>query len=167
MQPVVSELWIYPIKSARGIAVNETRVEPSGPTLDRRWMLVDEDGLFLSQRRLPRMALLTPRFAGEAVVVEAPGMSPLTIAPVPASFNGESIPVRLWRDELRLPHPDPRCSDWFSRFLNHSCRLVHLPDTVVRGVEPPFDLSPWRVSLADGYPLLLIGQASLDALNNR
>jgi uncharacterized protein len=71
---VLSEIWIYPIKSARGVAVNETRLDVSGPVRDRRWMLVDDDGLFLSQRRLPRMALLSPRFEGDDLVVEAPDM---------------------------------------------------------------------------------------------
>jgi uncharacterized protein len=162
---VLSQIWIYPIKSARGIAVNETRLDVSGPLRDRRWMLVDDDGVFLSQRRLPKMALLSPRFDGEDIVVQAPDMPPLVIA----SWSGEGdwISVQVWRDQLKLPHPHLRYSEWFSSFLGQSCRLVHLPPTVVRGVEPPYNSRPWRVSLADGYPLLLVGQASLDLLNDR
>jgi uncharacterized protein YcbX len=162
---VLSEIWIYPIKSARGVAVNETRLDVSGPVRDRRWMLVDDDGLFLSQRRLPRMALLSPRLEGDDLVVDAPDM-PLLLIP---SWSGEGdwISVRLWRDQLQLPHPDLRYSQWFSSFLGQSCRLVYLPPTVVRGVEPPYNSRPWRVSLADGYPLLLVGQGSLDLLNEK
>jgi uncharacterized protein YcbX len=128
-------------------------------------MLVDDDGLFLSQRRLPSMALLSPRFEGNDLVVEAPDMPPLLIP----SWSGEGdwISVRLWRDQLQLPHPDLRYSQWFSSFLGQCCRLVHLPPTVVRGVEPPYNSRPWRVSLADGYPLLLVGQGSLDLLNEK
>ena len=162
---VLSEIWIYPIKSARGIALQKVPLDLSGPVPDRRWMLVDHDGLFLSQRRLPRMALLSPRLEGERIVVEAPNMPPLTIPSW--SGQGEWVSVRLWRDKLQLPHPDPGCSEWFSAFLGESCRLVHLPDTVLRGVEPPHDTPRFRVSLADGYPLLLVSHASLDMLNER
>ena len=162
---VLSQIFIYPIKSARGIAVHEAPVDVSGPLQDRRWMLVDNDGLFLSQRRLPKMALLAPRFAGNDLVVEARGMPPLAIR----SWSGEGdwIPVRLWKDQLQLPHPDQQYSEWFSSYLGQSCRLVYLPPTVVRPVEPPYNHPNWRVSLADGYPLLLVTQASLDLLNER
>ncbi len=162
---LLSQLWIYPIKSARGIAVNETAIDLSGPVRDRRWMLVDDEGLFLSQRRFPKMALLSPRLAGNNLVVEAPDMPPLVIP----SWSGEGdwISVRLWRDQLQLPHPDLRLSQWFSSFLGQSCRLVHLPASVLRRIEPPYDTLPCRVSLADGYPLLLLGQASLDLLNEK
>jgi hypothetical protein len=83
------------------------------------------------------------------------------------SGDGDWVSVRIWRDQLQLPHPDPEYSRWFSSFLGQSCRLVHLPDAVTRGVEPPYDSAPWRVSLADAYPLLVIGQGSLDLLNER
>lgn len=163
--PVLSQIFVYPIKSARGIAVSEIRVGVSGPERDRRWMLVDEDGLVLTQRTLPRMALLAPRLDGEDMVVEAPGMEPLKIR----SWRGEGdeVRVRIMGDELRVPHPDPKYSAWFSGFLGQPCRLVHLPDTVVRPVEAPYDKAPWRVSLADAYPLLVLGQASLDLLNEK
>ena len=162
---VLSQIFIYPIKSARGIAINETLMDMSGPLQDRRWMLVDNDGLFLSQRRLPKMALLSPRFEGNDLVVDAPDMPPRVIR----SWTGEGdwIPVRLWQDQLQLPHPSSRYDEWFSSYLGQSCRLVYLPPTVVRPVEPPYNNPNWRVSLADGYPLLLITQASLDLLNER
>jgi uncharacterized protein YcbX len=160
---VLSQIFIYPIKSARGIAVNETPVDITGPLRDRRWMLIDNDGLFLSQRKLARMALISPHFEGEDLVVDAPNMPPLFIR----SWTGEGdwIPVQLWQDQLQLPHPNSEYSEWFSSYLGQSCRLVYLPPTVVRPVEPPYNNSDWRVSLADGYPLLLVTQASLDLLN--
>ncbi len=162
---VLSQIFIYPIKSARGVTVSETPVCTSGPLQDRRWMLVDRDGLFLSQRRLPQMALLSPRFDDSDLVVEAPGMPPLLIRRW--SGEGDWLPVRLWQDCLRLPHPNSEYSEWFSSFLHYPCRLVHLPSIVTRPVEPPFHSSEWSVSLADGYPLLLLSQASLDGLNQR
>jgi len=161
----LSQIFVYPIKSARGIEVPATHVDTSGPFEDRRWMLVDEHGMFLSQRKLPRMALIEPRFEQSDLVLTAPGMSPLVIPRW--SGEGEWIPVRIWRDHLNLPHPNGRYSDWFSSFLGKPCRLVYLPGEVTRYVEPPFDGPKWRVSLADGYPLLLVTQESLDLLNAR
>jgi uncharacterized protein YcbX len=159
----LSQIFIYPIKSARGIAVPETQVLSSGLRQDRRWMVVDEHGMFLSQRKLPRMVLIEPRFAGPDLVLTAPGMSPLVIPRW--AGDGEWIPVRIWRDHLKLPHPNQGYSDWFSTFLGSRCRLVYLPDEVTRYVEAPFDDPKWRVSLADGYPLLVVTQSSLDLLN--
>ena len=161
----LSQIFIYPIKSARGVAVAETQVDNSGPLQDRRWMVVDEHGVFLSQRKLPRMVLIEPRFEGAGLVLTAPGMVPLVIPRW--SGEGEWIPVRIWRDTLKLPHPNQAYSEWFSSFLGRSCRLVYLPDEVSRCIEAPFDDPKWRVSLADGYPLLVVTQASLDVLNAR
>ncbi len=162
---VLSQIFVYPIKSVRGIAVDETLLDVSGPVQDRRWMLVDSQGLFLSQRKLPRMALISPSFDGTNLVVTAPGMVPLVISEW--AGEGETMTVTIWRDKLTLPHPNQLYSDWFSRFLGRPCRLVHLPDTVARPIEPPFQESPWRVSLADGFPLLVLAQASLDLLNHK
>lgn len=161
----LSQIFIYPIKSAKGMPVPETQVDNSGPLQDRRWMLVDEHGLFLSQRELPRIVLIEPRFEGPDLVVTAPGMSPLVIRRW--SGEGDWIPVQIWRDHLKLPHPDPSYSEWFSSFLGRPCRLVHLPDEVIRPIEPPFDSPKWRVSLADAYPLLILTEASLDLLNTK
>jgi uncharacterized protein YcbX len=162
---LLSQIFIYPIKSARGIAVSEVQLDNSGPLQDRRWMVVDEKGLFLSQRKLPRMVLIEPHFEGSNLVVTAPGMSPLVI---PAwSGEGERVPVRIWHDYLTLPHPDRAYSNWFSSFLGQPCRLVYLPDEITRYVEPPFNDPRWRVSLADGYPLMVVTQASVDLLNTK
>lgn len=162
----LSRIFIYPIKSARGIAVAETELDTSGPDNDRRWMLVDEEGLFLSQRKVPRMALIEPRLEGADLVVAAPGMSPLVISAA-SRGAGELVPVTIWHDHLKLPHPKPAYSEWFSTFLGQSCRLVYLPDNVVRNVEPPFDGAGWRVSLADAYPLLVMTEASVMMLNEQ
>src|SRR5947209_4067631 len=119
----LSQIFIYPIKSARGVEVAETQVDNSGPLQDRRWMVVDENGVFLSQRKLPRMALIETRFERSDLVVTAPGMSLLTIPRW--SGEGEWIPVRIWRDDLKLAHPNQGYSDWFSSFLGTRCRLVY------------------------------------------
>jgi hypothetical protein len=162
---LLSQIFIYPVKSAKGIAVSQAQLDNSGPVQDRRWMAIDEEGVFLSQRKLPRMVLIEPRFEGPNLVLTAPGMSSLVISRW--AGEGEWIPVRIWRDHLRLPHPNQDYSDWFSSFLGRPCRLVHLPDEITRYIERPFDDPKWRVSLADGYPLLIATQASLDLLNTR
>lgn len=126
-------------------------------------MLVDDEGICLTQRKLPRMVLIEPRFDASDLVLTAPGTSPLVIRKW--SGEGESIPVRIWRDNLNLPHPDQAYDEWFSSFLGRTCRLVHLPDEVRRNVEPPFEDTKWQVSLANAYPLLVLAQASLDLLN--
>jgi uncharacterized protein len=161
----LSRIFVYPIKSARGIEVEQTELDLSGPVRDRRWMLVNDDGVAITQRTQPRMVLMTPRLEGDELAVEAPRMTPLQIR----SWTGEGewVRVRIWDDELRVPHPDPAYSEWFSSFLGQSCRLVHLPGAVVRPVQPPHNEAPWRVSLADAYPLLVLGQASLDLLNQK
>lgn len=161
----LSQIFVYPIKSLRGIAVSETQLDTSGPLRDRRWMLVDHEGVFLSQRTVPRMALLRPRLEGAGLIVTAPKMPPLLISEW--SGEGDWLPVRIWRDHLTLPHPNQSYSDWFSAFLGLPCRLVYLPDTVQRPVEPPYNQPESRVSLADGYPLLILTQASLDLLNEK
>jgi uncharacterized protein len=161
----VSQIFIYPIKSARGTAVSQTQLDRTGPVNDRRWMLVDGDGIFLSQRTCPQLALVWPRFEGTDLVVTAPNMSPLRISSW--SGEGEWLPVRIWRDRLELPHPSQAYSDWFSAYLGQPCRLVYLPDSVARPIEAPYDKPEWRVSLADGYPLLLMTEASLDHLNQK
>ena len=161
----LDQIVVYPIKSAAGIPLTEVELGTTGPVLDRRWMLVDKDGQFLSQRRIATMALLTPRFEGAALTVEAPGLAPLTISTWQG--EGEWIPVRLWRDHLRLPAPSQYYDEWFSTALRETCRLVHLPSSVLRPVEAPFDRDPWRVSLADAYPLLVLGQGSVNSLNQK
>ena len=125
---LLSQIFVYPIKSSGGIAVSEALLDVSGPIQDRRWMLVDSDGLFLSQRKLARLALIRPHFDGSDLVVTAPGMSTLVISEWRG--EGEKIPVTIWRDQLKLPHPNQAYSDWFSRFLDRACRLVHLPDNI-------------------------------------
>ena len=119
----------------------------------------------LTQRTQPRMALIVPRFEGDELIVEAPDMPALRIA----TWTGEVkwFRAQVWRDELRLPEPDAASSEWFGSFLGQPCRLLHQPDSVVRPVEAPWDTAPWRVSLADSFPLLMIGRASLDLLNQK
>ena len=155
----VVDIAIFPVKSARGISVAEAEVEPRGLKGDRRWMVVDARGRFVSQREEPRLALLTTAFSasglrlavdGEELEVERPGA-------------GEPrLPVSVWDSTLVLPEARI-ASEWLSARFGQALRLVYQPDNARRPTSDwaePGD----EVSLADGYPLLVATTASLDAV---
>jgi len=162
----VSELHVYPLKSARGIALREVSLDGRGPAGDRRWMLVDAAGAMLSQRQLPHMALIAVASGSPDLVCSAPGMPPLRVAP-PAAGNSQRIFARLWDDEVDVRLAGDAAHAWFSQFLGFPCRLVYQPDYAFRQVNRIYAAQGVGVSLADGFPLLLIAQASLDDLNRR
>jgi uncharacterized protein YcbX len=159
----LSDLRLYPIKSCGGIAVDESEVDERGLRHDRRWMLVDETGSFMSQRKLPRMALIKVRLESDGLVVDAPGMSTLQVPFGPP--DGKPMLARVWTDLVEAQTVDD--DSWFSEFLGVSCKLVYLPDESVRQVDPAYAEPGDRVSLADGFPFLLISEASLADLNAR
>jgi uncharacterized protein YcbX len=159
----LSDLRLYPIKSCGGIAVDEWEVDERGLRHDRRWMLVDETGSFMSQRKLPRMALIKVRLESDGLVVDAPGMSSLQVPFGPP--DGKPMLARVWNDLVEAQTVDD--DSWFSEFLEASCKLVYLPDESVRPVDPAYAEPGDLVSLADGFPFLLISEASLADLNAR
>ena len=159
----LSGLNVYPIKSCGGIPVEEWEVDERGLRHDRRWMLVDETGCFISQRELPRMALVKVRIESDGLIVDAPGMASLSVPFVPP--DGRAVLARVWGDLVEGQAVDD--DSWFSEFLGVSCRLVYLPDEAVRKVDPAYAEPGDRVGLADGFPFLLISEASLAYLNAR
>ncbi|HET9440945.1 MAG TPA: MOSC N-terminal beta barrel domain-containing protein [Longimicrobiales bacterium] len=158
----VSELYVYPIKSTRGIAVASAQLVERGFQLDRRWMLVDADGVFISQREAHRMALIDVAVRDEALHVSAPGMEPLTI---PLRADGPLVRSRVWKDEVSAISVSTEADQWFSAFLERSCRLVYMPDSTERVVDRDYVADDRLVGFADAFPLLIIGQGSLDRLN--
>jgi len=162
----VSELHIYPLKSARGIALREMVLDDRGPAGDRRWMLVDAAGAMLSQRDLPRMALISVTNGSQDLVCTAPGMPPLRLHK-PAVLTSPRISAQLWDDQVDVQLAGDAAHSWFSQHLGVPCRLVFQPDDSFRQVNRVHAATGVGVSLADGFPLLLIGQASLDDLNRR
>ncbi|RMF61669.1 MAG: MOSC domain-containing protein [Bacteroidetes bacterium] len=164
-RPQVSALFIYPVKSTRAVALDRVEVTRLGPRDDRRWMLVDPDGRAVTQREAPRLALVAARPEGQGLRVTMPGETPLWV-PVPPA-DAPRIPVRVWDDRFLAALADEAVHRAFSSFLGRSVRLVHQPDEVVRPVDPTYGRAGDRVSLADGFPLLLTTGASLDELNRR
>ena len=162
--PSVSGLFIYPIKSCRGIRVSEWPVAERGFFADRRWMIVNAAGLFVTMRELPQLTLVVTRLEGEALVLEAPGLSPLVL-PL-QSEHGEVCQVQVWLDSVRaVVHAAG--SAWFSAYLGAPHRLVYMPNSHLRQVNPERARPADVVSFADGYPFLAISEASLADLNAR
>jgi uncharacterized protein YcbX len=160
----VSGLYVYPIKSCGGFAVGEWGAGATGFRHDRRWMLVDEDGVFLSQRRLPRMALVRTSIKDDRLAATAPGMPPLEL---PLHPDGPRTLASVWGDTVEVTRMGADADGWFSEFLGVACRLVHMPHDSVRLVDPQFARAGDRTGLSDGFPFLLISEASLDDLNTR
>ena len=157
-------LYRDPVKSLAGQVQQAMSVGPRGPELDRHWMLVDAQGRFLTQRQLPQMALIATRFVDGGVLrLQAPGMPDLAVG-APA---GDRLDVHVWRDSLTAVRVGDVADRWLSDFLGVHCHLVELPEDVRRPVDPDFAMPDDQVGLADGFPFLLISQASLDDLNHR
>lgn len=163
----LSALYRYPLKSAIGEPLERSRVDGLGLHGDRRWMLVDaESGRFLSQRALPRMTQLLARWQGEERLrLSAPGLAPLEVAVPDAGASAR--PVSVWDDALQVPDAGDEAADWVSQLLGRPCRLVYLPPERARQVSRKYAEPGERVAFADGFPLLLIGQGSLDDLSER
>ena len=162
----VSELHIYPVKSLGGISLQNATLTDRGFEYDRRWMLVDGDNRFLSQREIPRMALLQVELNEKGLIIrhKTREQEPLFISLQP---EGEPCMVEVWGDRCRANFVNHQADQWFTAMLQTPCRLVYMPDTSRRQVDGRYAIDKEIVSFADGYPLLLIGQASLDDLNTK
>ena len=163
----LSGLYRYPLKSAAGESLEETGLDALGVTGDRRWMVVDAGtGRFLTQRLLPQMSQLQARWQGtEQLLLRAPGMSELRVA-LP-NQRAELRAVTIWRDSLQVPDAGEAAALWLSQLLGRVCRLVQVPAAYARQVDTAYAEVGDKVAFADGFPLLLIGQASLDDLSAR
>ncbi len=161
----VTELNIYPVKSTRRIALTESEVLPRGLPWDRRWMLVDADGRFLTARQYPALARVDTALGETALRVSVDGREPLQIPLTPPAAQTTS--VTIWRDRCQAMPVGAGADRWFSDYLGVSCRLVQMTDELVRPVNPDYGRAADEVSFADGFPMLLISEASLADLNRR
>jgi uncharacterized protein YcbX len=166
----LSGLILYPIKSCAGMAVQEAAVTSAGlfahGVHDREWMLVTEEGQFLTQREHPRMALITPRSIGASLEISAPGARPLVLEL--AAEDGPARQVQIWDDTVSAGDCGDAAAHWFSSVLGSPCRLVRFQRDVVRPTSTKWTGGvPAQTRFADGYPLLLIGAASLADLNGK
>lgn len=163
----LSALYRYPLKSARGESLDSSPLGLLGLEGDRRWMLVEPgSGRFLTQRLLPHMSQLSALYNGEGgLSLSASGLAPLDVALPGAEENLRGVTV--WRDSLRVPDAGDAAATWLSKFIGRPCRLVQVPAERARQVDTAYAQPGDRVAFSDGFPLLLIGQASLDDLSSR
>jgi uncharacterized protein YcbX len=163
----LSDIYIYPIKSLGGIRLEKAVIEKRGLQYDRRWMLADEKGNFLTQRKFAQMALLQVEITAEGLLVSHKE-NKLTPLLVPLEANDEkSSLVSIWNDVCFAFEVKAEANKWFSEALGMPCKLVHMPDNAMRHVDPEYARPQDLVSFADAYPFLVIGQESLNDLNNR
>lgn len=168
MALTISQLFVYPIKSLGGIAMDQALVQERGLQYDRRWMLVDEQGQFLTQRTLAGMALLQVQLLADGLQVShrtRPGLPPLYIAFEPVSQ--QRLRVSIWDDTCEAVEVTAEANSWFSQALGLPCRLVFMPEDCRRQVDLTYAREGDITSFSDAFPLLLIGEASLADLNHR
>ena len=162
----VSQLYIYPVKSLGGIPLSTANITDRGLEHDRRWLLIDDNNIQLTQREYPNMALLQPKITPDGLLItHTPTNTPFLIPykPTTTAF----VNVQCWDDIVRAQLVDPHADTWFSDILNTNCRLVYMPDETHRQTDLQYTQKGHFTSFADGYPFLLIGEASLDELNSR
>lgn len=166
----LSGLFLYPIKSCAGMAVQEAMLGQSGLSAhgvaDREWMLVDAAGQFLTQREHPRMARITPLPMRDALMVSCPGQLPFAL-PLAHDAHATVRPVAIWEDVVQAADCGDAAARWFSAAIDAPCRLVRFGPTarrVTSGRWTGGEGVPTR--FADGYPILVIGAASLDDIND-
>lgn len=161
---ILSGIAIYPVKSLAGISANSWPVTEKGFQYDRKWMIIDNDRQFLSQRKLPKMALIKTALTDKTLILSAPDMEdlPLPLAPV----DGYIINSTIWHDQCGARSVSAEADQWLSDFLKQDCRLVYQPDEVIRPVDPDYAKPTDKVAFSDGFPFLLISENSLTALNH-
>ena len=164
MRPVLSALNIFPVKSCAPLPLDSATVEPRGLRNDRRCVVTDETGKFLTGRQHPRLTLLRVVPDGDALVVTTDGMPPLRLVP-PAT--DARFDVTVWANTIAALSAGFTADAWISLFLDMPARLAYMDDACVRPVTREYSREGDEVSFADAFPLLVISEAALDALNEK
>lgn len=164
---LISQLYIYPIKSLGGIGVNSAIVTSRGFQHDRRWLLVDENNSFLTQRVFPQMALLKVEIEVDGLRVAHKTKGDTIKIPFTAHLYKAKAEVTIWDDTCTAQFVSDEADRWFSTMLGIKCRLVYMPDDTERRVDQNYARGQDITSFSDAYPFLIIGQASFDELNGR
>ncbi|MFI5356466.1 MAG: MOSC domain-containing protein [Opitutales bacterium] len=160
----LSGLFIHPVKSLRGISVTEADLDDLGLVGDRRFLVVDDQGRFLTQRTLPRMALIETALTADTLILRNPHHGS---SAVPRHEPGPPVTVQVWRDTVEAEDCGVEIAVWLADFLRQPCRLVRIGRDYRRAVNPARARPGDEVSFADGYPLLAISEASVAHLNDR
>lgn len=160
----LSHINLFPVKSCAPLTPAEGHVEWRGLRGDRRWMIVDAEGRFLTARKHPRLVLINAQVEGANLRLNAPRMPELELQPAP---SGAGLKVRVWRDDVLGRAATDSADAWICRYLGFPARLVYMDEQTERAVDANYARPGDIVSFADGFPLLLISQASLDLLNSK
>lgn len=160
----VSELNIYPIKSARGCSLKSMQLNLMGPECDRRWMVVDKNNAFVTQRKVRQMCLINVDQLTNGIRLSVEGMRACTIEqPVATDLFTSSV----WGTEVQGLDCGDEVAAWLTEFLSKDCRLIYMPDDYKRAVDTEFAKQKELVGFADGFPLLIATQASLEDFNDK
>ena len=160
----VSEIHIYPIKSTAGISLPQAKVEKKGLAFDRRFVLCDPNGQFITARTEPKLCLVKTTLFKQGITLSAPNMKSLTLTY--SEFGEQYSNVNIWGDEVAGQVCSSNTNQWVSEYLKRPCSLLFFGTNSTREKKPNTDQAR-EVAFADGYPLLLISQGSLDDLNNK
>lgn len=160
--PYVSRLFVYPVKSLAGLEVPTVHLDALGARGDRRWVVTRPDGVCITQREEPRLALLVPVLDNGTLRIRRPDGAELAVEPA----GGAPIRVTVWDDTVEAQPAGPAADRWLAAFLGIACRIAYLPDTAVRPAGSRAPLGT-RVGFHDAYPIHLVSQAAVDALNRR
>lgn len=162
----LSGIFVYPIKGCAGVSLAEAELARRGLDGDRRYMLVDHHGVFITQREAPRLCLVSTALSGSHISLSSRGCPELVVERAPEARGLESRPYRVW-DHAGHALRHPEGSRWFSELLGDEVSLLYMPETEHRPVNPKRARPGDVVSFADAYPLLLVSEASLADLNQR
>jgi uncharacterized protein YcbX len=161
----LTDIRIYPIKSLAGIQLSQAEVQPQGLCDDRLFMLVDENGMFITQRKYPQLALLNTHSSVEGLRIDTTNFSSLTIKET--DFTAKTTSVKIWQDECLGIIATEQVNQWFSHYLGFPVKLIKYNKNAPRPVDPNYSSPNDIVSFADGFPLLVITQTSLNDLNSK
>ena len=160
----ISDLYIYPIKSTKGINLPHTNVDELGLAFDRRFVVSDDSGQFITARTEPSLCLVTTTLTATGIALSAPNMPTLIFSY--QEFNDQYQNVNVWDDEIAGQRCSTEINSWFSEYLQRPCQLLYFGEKSSR-IKKENTVDARKIAFADGYPLLLISQASLDDLNQR
>lgn len=164
----LASIHIYPLKSGAPLTLPESTVQTRGLINDRRWMIVDAGGKFVTGRQQSRLTLIRALADDAGLALTAPGMPALHVA---APTHGARVDTAVWGAAVMPLLADASAHDWISTYLGAPHRLVHMDAACARPMKAKYDgrygNDDDEVSLADGFPLLLISQGSLDLLNSK
>jgi uncharacterized protein YcbX len=161
----LSQIWTYPIKSCGALSHSEIALDARGPAWDRRWMVVDHKGVFITQRELPMLALIQPAFENGCLRLEAPEMPAAYVA-----LEHKRPPTRrvqVWHDLCEAWEEGDDLARWLGDYLKVEARLVRIADDFIRPVDANYARQPAHTGFADAFPLLIAAEESLAELNRR